>query len=124
MADDAARIEEWAERLQCADLGIDYPLTIEIDGEEFSGWMEQPHERQEHWRSLAAFAFEAGLTPPQPVVVSAEEVLRERIEYVLSIDADLNHQTNASPDYWQGARDAHEWWAAKMRGALTVEPTP
>ena len=44
--------------------------------------------------------------------------LNAGIAYLISLDADLHHQENASADYWQGARDAHEWWTAKTRALL------
>lgn len=68
-------------------------------------------DRGDRWRTQAEIA------------VRELAALRARVEYVLSIDADLHHQENASPDYWQGARDAHEWWADNLR-ALLADPTP
>lgn len=58
---DEAVVEEWAERLQCADLAVDYPLEFEQDGQVYSGWVEQPEAEQEKWRALARLAFRAGL---------------------------------------------------------------
>jgi hypothetical protein len=66
-------IEEWAERLQCADLVVDYPLEFEQDGRVYSGWVEQPEAQREAWRARARTAFRAGLVAlqvPAPTVAS------------------------------------------------------
>jgi len=65
---DPVAVEEWAERLQCADLGIDYPfMWTDDDGTTFSAWAEQSHAEQERWRVRARLAFAAGLRPaPAP----------------------------------------------------------
>jgi hypothetical protein len=72
-----------------------------------------------------ARAFDLGIAHQARADAAVREVaaLRAGAEYLLSIDADLHHQENASPDYWQGARDAHEWWTAKI-SALLDDTTP
>lgn len=72
VAQDQALVEEWAERLQCADLAVDYPFEFEEDGQVYSAWHEQPVLAQERWRGLARLAFRAGLLPAAAARSSAE----------------------------------------------------
>lgn len=60
--------EEWAARLQCADVGVDFPWLTE-DGCDV--WHEQSEAAQEHYRNLLRVALSAGLQIPPPAAVSA-----------------------------------------------------
>jgi hypothetical protein len=60
--------EEWAARLQCADVGVDFPWLTE-DGCDV--WLEQSEAAQEHYRNLLHVALSAGLQIPPPAAVSA-----------------------------------------------------
>jgi hypothetical protein len=60
--------EEWAARLQCADVGVDFPWLTE-DGCDV--WLEQSEATQEHYRDLLRVALSAGLQIPPAAAVSA-----------------------------------------------------
>lgn len=60
--------EEWAARLQCADVGVDFPWLTE-DGCDV--WHEQSEAAQEHYRRLLRVALSAGLQIPPTAAVSA-----------------------------------------------------
>lgn len=72
--------EEWAARLQCADVGVDFPWLTD-DG--FDVWHEQAEAAQEHYRRLLDLALSAGLQIPAPSpAVSAPDLdaIRARAE--------------------------------------------
>jgi hypothetical protein len=60
--------EEWAARLQAADVGVDFPWLTE-DGCDV--WHEQSEAAQEHYRNLLRVALSAGLQIPPAAAVSA-----------------------------------------------------
>lgn len=116
---DAAVVEEWAERLQCADLVTDYPLTDE-DG--YSGWLEQPETEQERYRGLARMAFAAGLRPvaggdqcptcgcptacPEGALQAAAEQVASAHAEVKAARAEVKHQAAQCNELGYRARQA------------------
>lgn len=107
---DEAAIEEIAERLQCADIGVDYPFTWMDeadgpDGPEYSAWMEQPHAEQERWRGLARLAY--------PVIAAA---VREQVAQEIETDLPPSVVTLGSDQRVGGIRDGLHRAARVARG--------
>lgn len=71
-APELQQVDEWAERLQAADLVIDYPIVWE-DG---AGWLDQSEVEVDRWRGVARLVL-AVLAQQRPDVEAVAGVLRE-----------------------------------------------